>query len=449
MAISDINPAQYATQLADNFTFLAQKRVTGRQSDAKAQRDGLAQLQKAIQDFRSAANGMSLKKSAVARTVTFDREGIATASATAKAASGSYSLFVEKIATASQMAYSNIGGVAPGAGSFEVKLAGGKSFSIDLSRADGNGDGTVTPDELARAINSNPQNTSLVSAVLVSVGGKTQLMLTSQQTGADQRISIDTSKLNDSALAASLGAPTTLSAADDAVIWLGAQGSGLRMQQGSNNFTGITGVALTLTRAMKTGDTPMNVTVANDTANTNKNVQTVVDAYNTLKSTLDKMLDPGKPADKVPPGPFAGDSAIQGLRSKLGLLMRQAFNGQSLVSLGVSSDRNGQLNLNTTKLQKALTQDPSVLDATLFGADGKSGLLNAFTSYTDTWTNVTNGFIKQRQDGLTSVQKSIDREQERITEQHDQAYNRYLAQFTRLKSMQDNMAKTLDMLNNL
>lgn len=449
MAISDINPVQYATQLADNFTAPAQNRLSARLQNAKAQRDALSQLQTALQTFKTALSGMSSKATAVTRTSTFNREGIATATASAKAAAGNYSLFVEKVATNSQVAFNNLYGTSPSSGQFQVNLAGGKSFQVDLSRADANGDGSVSPDELARAINSNPQNTSLVTAMLVSANGKTQLVLSSAQTGADQQISVNTAGLTDPALASALSAPTVLSAADDAVVWLGGQTSGIRMQQGSNTFTGITGVSLTVSQAMKAGDAPLTLSVANDNAGTAKNVQTVVDAFNTLRTTLDKMLSPGKPADKIAAGALSGDSAVQGLRDKLATLMRTAFNGQSLISLGISSDRTGQLSVDSTRLQKALAKDPSVLDATLFGPNGKSGLLQALTSTTDSWVNFTNGNIKKRQDNLALSQKSLDSEQIRIATQHDQAYARYLAQFSKLQAMQSQMSKTMDMLTNL
>ncbi len=48
--------------------------------------------------------------------------------------------------------------------------------------------------------------------------------------------------------------------------------------------------------------------------------------------------------------------------SKLNSLLRTEYDGVSLTELGVKADRNGQLSLDKSRLEKALQSDPAALD---------------------------------------------------------------------------------------
>src|SRR5690606_40822188 len=112
---------------------------------------------------------------------------------------------------------------------------------------DTDSDGTISQAEIARAINQASDNQGKVIASVVTSGGQTQLLLTSAKTGEAGEISIDASGLPAGALRDALSNARELTAAQDAVVRLGGQG-GIRMQQGSNTFTGIEGVSAPFTR---------------------------------------------------------------------------------------------------------------------------------------------------------------------------------------------------------
>lgn len=55
--------------------------------------------------------------------------------------------------------------------------------------------------------------------------------------------------------------------------------------------------------------------------------------------------------------------------------------------------------------------------------------------------------LKLRRDSEDRNQKDLGRRQDALQKTFDQTYNRYLAQFTKLQSMQDQMTQTMGMLN--
>ena len=64
-------------------------------------------------------------------------------------------------------------------------------------------------------------------------------------------------------------------------------------------------------------------------------------------------------------------------------------------------------------------------------------------------TNSASGQIKQRQDSVQTMQKSISARQTRLDDQYNAAYARYLTQFTALQQLQSQLDQTTSMLANL
>ena len=316
--------------------------------------------------------------------------------------------------------------------------------------ADTNGDGTLSQAEIARSINQAAGNGGKVTAMVVTVSGSSQMVLTSGQTGASGAITLDASGLPTGALKTALSTANQLTAANDAIAWLGNQGTGIKLQQASNTLNAIPGVTVSLTQAMATGAAPLTLTVARDDGATAANVKGFVDAYNTLEKALDDLTQAGSADGNTQAGAFASDSSVRALRNHLHSLLRQDFGGQNLLNFGISADRYGQLSVNNTKLSAALTANPTGLDQ-VFGKTGittGSGLLGGMDQYLDVWLNSATGQIKHRQDGVQKVQKSLTDRQTKLDNQYSAYYERYLAQFTRLQTLQSQMSQTTGLLNN-
>jgi flagellar hook-associated protein 2 len=452
MSTTTFDPTSTAASLAKAYTDPAQQLLTQQTADATQTDAALTKLQNALSAFDSALATLSGKKSVVSQSAAFSDSSVGTATASVTAQPGTYSFFVQQLATTDQKVYANLASAPVSAGgTLAVNLAGGGGFSVDLSSADLDGNGTLTPTEVATAINTASGNTSLVTASLVTVSGQSQMVLSSNASGAANAVSLDTSGLAAGGIKDALDAGSTLVTGQDAIVWLGAEGTGIKLQQASNTFDAVAGVSMTFNKAMVSGTAPVNVTVATDPSGTASNVQSFVDAYNSLESVLDSLTNTGDAANGVSAAVFANDSAVRTLRSRLESTIRQSVGGVSLASYGVTAERDGSLSLDQAKLGTKLAADPTGLD-TLLGKTGlttSSGVLGALDSYLNLWTNGTSGQIKHRQDGINALQDTLTKRQTTIDDQYNSVYARYLAQFTQLANLQAQMANTTNLFDAL
>ncbi|GHC87160.1 lateral flagellar hook-associated protein 2 [Pseudorhodoferax aquiterrae] len=451
--MAEIDPASMASQLANLYVASAQKQLTTQSQNAQNTSTALTKLQSALSAFETALGGLASRSTGVLqRSATLSGGGtaITAASATAKAAPGSHQLFVEQVATVHQVAFEDLPAVPVALGGpLVVQLGDGTNFSVDLAMADQNSDGTISHAEIARAINLAEDNGGKVVASTVTSGSQTHLVLSAGSSGATGAFTLDASGLPDGALKTALSGGRTLAAAQDAVVWLGAQGTGIRLQQASNTFTAIEGVTLTLAQPMASGSAPATLTVANDNSATTEKLQSFVTAYNALEKALDELTAYGK--DGAGSAAFASDAGVRNLRSRLANALRLEVDGVRLTDFGIKTSRDGSISLDSAKLDKALAANPDKLDA-LFGNTGlttASGVLGALQSVSDSWTDSSQGQIKRRQDSVQITQKRITQRQDRLELQYENAYQRYLAQFTQLQNLQAQMSETSNLFSSL
>lgn len=449
MAVSGptFDPITTATGLAEQYVSAQRQILASQSSRTTSTEKGLTELSAALSAFQTKLSSLTgLNQSMFAQSATFSDTSVGTATASPTAATGSYAFVVERLATASQVSYSNLPGTpTTGSGKLTVR-SGSTSFEVDIAAADTDKDDTVSVRELAAAINGASGNTSLVSASVVTIGSSTQLVLTSKKTGIANAATLEATNVTNAALKTALTTPANvkeITAGQDAVVWLGAQTTGTRIQQASNTVEVIDGVKMTFT---KTSSQPVALTVGADSSATTANVQGFVDAYNKLKGILDAMVASADPKTGSGGGAFAGDSGIKALRDRLVSLLRPS-GGDSLANYGISANRQGTLTLDTTRLNKALALNPNGLD-TLIGstASGKqSGIAAALDKYIKGWTSSADGQIKTRKDAVSRMQLQLTARQETIDKQYDSAYNRYLAQFTQLQNIQSQMSSNNSM----
>jgi flagellar hook-associated protein 2 len=180
-----------------------------------------------------------------ATSATFSNTAVAT-TATAKAVPGTYSFYVEQLATAGQVSYNVSDSVATNAGAMNVVLADGSTFQVDLANADSNMDGVLSAKEVAAAINAAANNNSRVTASTMTVNGQHPAGADLGQTGADNAVaSIDVSGLGDAGLQAACPPDRAHQQRHRRV---GGQG-GTKVEQASNTFKLIDDVVFTINQA--------------------------------------------------------------------------------------------------------------------------------------------------------------------------------------------------------
>jgi flagellar hook-associated protein 2 len=467
------DPTSTATAMAQKTTSAAQQILTGQTSTATATQKALSSLSSAISAFQSSLGSLTgFGKTMLASSASLSDTTIGTASAKPTAAAGTYSLFVDRLATASQVSYTPADG-APAKGSLTISLAAPMppvldpvtglpattqpppapsspstaSFTVDLTTADTDGVPGLSVREVAAAINNATGNAGQVSAGVVTLNSVPQLVLTSKNTGAANTVwassSVDPVSGNPDY---ALGTRTDVATAQDALIHYGSTA----ITQPSNTFTNIDGVSMTLTRAQAAGEKPFTLTVGSDSNRTVSNVQAFVDAYNKLKSAIDSLVNAGDPANGTKAGAFAHDAGVRALQSRLVSLVRPA-GSTSLASYGIIAARDGTLSLDSARLSKQLAVAPTGLDkligsATLTTSTGLAGSLN---TYLNTWSNSTSGQITSRTDANNKLQSTLTKRQDTLDAQYNTAYERYLKQFTDLQALQSTMNSNVSMFDAL
>jgi flagellar hook-associated protein 2 len=450
------DPTTTAAAMAQKSVAEPQQTINNQTALANATASGLSTLSSAISAFQTSLSSLTgLGSSMLAQSATFSDTSVGSATAKPLAAAGTYSLFVQQLATASQVSYNNLSDGRTAGGTLKVVLSNETtatttaSFNVDLSAAsaDTDGDGVLSITEVAAAINRSSGNTGLVSAGVVTIGTDTRLVLTSKNTGEANTVSLDPSLVTDGTLKTDLGTRSIVNAAQDAIVLFGGK-TGTPMQQSSNTFTNISGVSATFTRAQSAAENPITLTVNSDSAGTTKNVQAFVDAYNKIKTTIDSLVDPGSPSSNKAAGIFADDSGIKALQARLIDLVRP--NGTlSLAAYGITANRDGTLALDSTRLTKQLASNPNGLDQ-LIGSSSISsptGIAGSLNTYLNLWSNSTTGQIQQRTDANTKLQSDLSKRQTDLSAQYDSAYQRYLKQFTELQTLQSAMNSNLSMFD--
>lgn len=145
-------------------------------------------------------------------------------------------------------------------------------------------------------------------------------------------------------------------AAADALVTV----DGVQTRHTSNTIRGLVdGAEINLLQA-KPG-VPVTVTLATPTTNLQNGIVDFVDAFNQVKQQLDEALS-------ATDGPLRGNEAMVGLRRSLAKLPSTQLvtpgNGPSTLSeVGVRTNRDGTLSVDTVRLADALANDPNGVEA--------------------------------------------------------------------------------------
>ncbi|KPH90609.1 LafB [Pseudoalteromonas undina] len=331
------------------------------------------------------------------------------------AASGNYDIFVEQLAQAHQVALSFDPTKALSTdGELNIDLAG-ESFSVDLSTL--GADAKLS--DLANAINSHSDNSG-VKATLMRSGSETFLVMTSEESGAANQISLNYMPgldANGTDITNAIANQTELTNGQDSIIKLGAS-SALTITSTTNTLEDvIDGVTLTLTKAQNVGDTPVRVGVSQDQEASKSNIQGFVDKFNSLVNGITSNDN------------LKRDSLASGLARSMRNDFQGTFEGKTLYSVGIEFDRNGSLKINSERLEAAMTNDPEKLTRMLTGDDGLMAKLETRVEpYTKSY-----GLMSDKKDTLQSSLDIIVRQQKNHEVSMEQVYQRYLSQFTQMQ----------------
>ncbi|MBF4167765.1 flagellar filament capping protein FliD [Enterobacter hormaechei] len=426
---SSIDPQNLAQQLATYDITSLQNQLTTKTTTMNAQKKALDALKTALTDFRTAMSGLNKTNEGMLKNlVSMNRDGIANVTANSNALKGTYNIEVDALASAHQIGFGQMtdDAVKNASGTMDITLGSGtsaKTITVDLTDMESLSD-------LTKAINGNEDNPG-VTASLIRTDGEVTLMLSSDESGAKNTISVTSPSGLD------LSNPQTISKAADSVIRMGD----MTFTNSSNTLDKlIDGVTIELT-AVTEENKPLTLSVGTDSTGTKEQLQTFVDAYNALQETLTKLTKSGSGDDETR-GAFAGDATMSSLDRELNDVMRKVFGDKRMSDFGITADREGKLQIDSKKLDDAIKADPQKLND-LF--NGKEGMLTAMDKSLDRYLNSSSGLLKGRQDVLDRQQSDIDTKTEAMNTRYESSYNRYLKQFTQLQKAMAQMDNTMSM----
>ncbi len=289
---------------------------------------------------------------------------VLTATAAPGTASGNHSVLVTKLAATGSSYSSTFSSNSAPLGSVSFTLnANGTSTTIST------GNGVNTLDQLAASINSQSLGVT-ASVVTDTTGARLALVAANSGTAADFSTSGET------------GLNFTHTAGADASLKV----DGVPITSASNTVTGaVQGLTLTLTGT--TTNTPVQIALAPNASFITQAVTNFVTAYNKLSSDLASQFSYNAATGVA--GTLSTDSTVRSLQEQL-LASANYSSGvsgaSSLAALGVSTNKDGTLSVNSATLSNSIANNISGLTAFFQGqnADGFAAKLdNTLTTYTD------------------------------------------------------------------
>jgi len=394
----------------------------------------MATLMGGMSAFQSSLNSLVSSSSFNSRKVSVSDEAAFTAKAGSSAAAGSYDVQVEQLAKAAQLGSDAFTSASTPVGTGRLTIAvGNSSFSIEV------GEGGNSLANIRDAINKSPANKGVQASLLTDVEG-THLVLTSTKTGANRALTV-TASGGDGGLE-QFENMEVRSAAQDAIVFV----SGYEIHSDSNTVSNaIEGVTLTLKAPTEEGSTVLLGVDRDDTAIQDA-AKKFVDAYNSLAGTIKSLSRYDVSTGAA--GSLLGDAMLRNIESQVRKVVSSpvvGVNGSytTLASLGITTQADGKLKLDTVRFNAALAANPGAVSDIFTSSNGVAvklaDLMASKTSVKGELTvrssNVTDSLVdlKVQQDSLNARMKVIEQ--------------RYFKQFNALDTLLAQMnttATTLD-----
>jgi flagellar hook-associated protein 2 len=384
--------------------------LTARKSVLSAQVSAYGTLSSALATLQATLTALQDPSKLAGRTATVADNTIASATATGTAVTGQYSIQVQKLATAANLASQPLAAASTvvGTGSLTVSV-GGVSSVLNIDSTDN------TLAGIAAAINTASDNPG-VSASIITTADGARLLLSGTATGAANAITV-TQSGGDGGLAALVYDPangitnlTQTQAAQDAAFSV----NGFAATSPNNQVSAVIGgVTLNLLKTTAAG-TPTTLTIGNDAQGAQTSVSTFVTALNGLLTSI-QSLSSYDPSTQTA-GPLLGNATLGSFENQLSKILSQvnsstAGGPRSLTDLGITANPQGTYSVNTATLSNALSANLTAAGKLLGGTTGIATKLNdLIKGYTQ-----AGGLLDTINQGLQSSLSDVAKQQAALT----------------------------------
>ncbi len=332
---------------------------------------GFDTLEFAFNAFKEQMSGLADIAGSQKRTANSSDPNVISATINGQASSGTYQVQVQSLASshtlATQAEFPSTSSIV-GEGSLSFNVGGAVStITIDATNNSLTG------------IQNTVNNANIgINATIINVGTGHKLMFSALNSGAAHTISVsvtnDADANNTDALGLSRLASNNMMetvVASDARLII----NGLSVTSSSNNIEGvIAGVTLNL-RSSDAGNIKT-IDIARDTTNLQTGVKDFVELFNALNSIISDLGAHTVPKDAkedAVTGFLSGDSTLRTVNSAIREVMMATVPGltgsvQFLADIGITTQLDGTLGLDETKLNAALATNPEAVGK-LFAAN--------------------------------------------------------------------------------
>lgn len=369
----DIN--SIVKQLVEAEQTPVKKRLDNEETLAQARLSSLGVVKSSVSDFQTSVSALTSLSAFQSKSATVANSSLMTASVSSAAKTGQYSVEVNQLAQAQKLVSKSFTNSTDsvGTGTLHFKFGSYDSGTNIFT------ENTAKP---AQNITISASNNSLkgirdaingakigVTASILNDGTGDRLVVSSES-GAAQSLQLtatddDGNPTNNAGLSQLAYDPTA------------AVGSGKNMEQtlqGKDALLKVDGISITRPTNSVTGvlpgvtldllssvpNVPTTLTVAASTTNISEAVGKFVKSYNSLKGVLNQATAYNATTKKA--SLLTGDSAIRNMNSQIQRVMGDMVTGlssnlKSLADIGITTARDGTLNLDNAKLNAALSQN--------------------------------------------------------------------------------------------
>lgn len=429
------------------------------QTDAtklNAKLSSYGKLQSYVSALGDAADKLAKADTWSQTTVSASSDTALSATSSAQAAAGSYSVQVTALASTQALAsaaYADPAGAAGMSGSLSIELgawdAGQTGFTptnypsfVDVAIS--------SSDSLENIRDKINASAAGVTASIVTDSTGSRLIVRSKATGAENgfRITVtdddgngaDASGLSALGYDPSAGVTsmTRTKAASDAAAVV----DGLAVTSKTNDFTGIiAGVSFT---AKSVTSTAVDLTVTNDAEGMRADVEAFVTAYNDLAKFMAAQTKYDSATETA--GTLQGDSASNALRSAMRSLGSASSGSSSvfarLAQIGLDPQSDGTLKIDSSKLDAAVAKPDEMMK--LFGAgdtgtDADDGFASRIAAWADDLLDF-DGAVTTRQESLQKQLTANSRRQSDFEDRLTSVEARLTSQYTALDTQMAKMS---------
>ena len=405
-------------------------RLASKEALIQARLSAFGSLKSSLTTFQNSLSALKNVDTFTKRSASSSDNAVFTATTTAAAAAGTYSVKVEQLAAKHTIASKAFTDSATVVGSGVLSFSqNGETFSVTIA------DGEDSLAAIRDAVNGASDNTGVAASIVTDQDGA-HLVFSSSKTGLANAITVDvspsdtdTGNLNDLAYISGNFALTEKAEAKDSIVVV----DGFTLSSASLKFEGmIEGITIDI-KAAKPGEN-LSLTVKHDTAAVKKSIEGFVTGYNTLMTTLNDLTAYNPEANTA--GLLQGDSATRSVANRIRQEMGTLVSGldvdlDSLAELGITTIEKGKLKLDATKLTSVLDTDFANVAGVFAGENGYATRLDTLIG------NITagGGILDNRTAGLKQQVERIADQRETLTRRVASIEARYLAQFSALDTL--------------